>query len=61
MGQHHWVSGHCPSSRILNNYKTFWKLDLFPSSGDGVEETTTLLGPLERGDLSDWYKSQVQL
>jgi hypothetical protein len=27
--------------------KTFWKLDLFPSSGER-KETPTLLGPLER-------------
>jgi hypothetical protein len=28
----------------------FWKLDLFPSSGEG--ETSTLLGPLERANLN---------
>jgi hypothetical protein len=30
----------------------FWKLDLFPSSGEG--ETPTLLGPLERAHLTHW-------
>jgi hypothetical protein len=34
------------------NYKTFRKLDLFPSSGEW--ETHTLLGPLERFNLSHW-------
>jgi hypothetical protein len=29
---------------------TFWKLDLFPSSGE--RETPTLLGPLERANLN---------
>jgi hypothetical protein len=29
----------------------FWKPDLFPSSGEG-EETRSLLGPLERANLS---------
>jgi hypothetical protein len=35
--QDHWVSGFCPSSRFLNNWKTFQKLDLFPASGEGRE------------------------
>jgi hypothetical protein len=32
---------------------TFWKLDLFLSSGEG-RETSTLLGPLERSNLNQW-------
>jgi hypothetical protein len=37
----------CPSSGILKNCKRkFWKLDLFPASGEG-KVTSTLLGPLE--------------
>jgi hypothetical protein len=43
--QVYWVFGLCPSSGILKNI-TFWKLDLFLSSGERVE-TPTLLGPLE--------------
>jgi hypothetical protein len=35
--------GDCP---------VFKKLDLFPSSGE--EETPTLLGPLEKANLSHW-------
>jgi hypothetical protein len=49
--QNDWVYGHCPSSRILNTYKsTFQKLDLFPSSGEG-RETPILLVFLERANL----------
>jgi hypothetical protein len=49
--QNYWVSGLCPSSGILNTTeKTFRKLDLFPSSGEG-KKTPTLLGPLERANL----------
>jgi hypothetical protein len=34
--QNHLVSGLCPSSGILNNYKsTFQELHLFPSSREG--------------------------
>jgi hypothetical protein len=32
---------------------TFWKLDLFPFSGEGWE-TPTLLGPLEGANLNHW-------
>jgi hypothetical protein len=33
----------------------FRKLDLFPSSGEGVGgETATLLGPLERANVSSF-------
>jgi hypothetical protein len=45
----YWVFGHWPSSGILKN-TTYWKLDLFPSSGK-VWETPTLLGLLERANL----------
>jgi hypothetical protein len=34
----YWVSELCPSSSILKN-TTFWKLDLFLSSGEGVGDT----------------------
>jgi hypothetical protein len=34
---------------------TFQKLNLFPSSG-GRRETPTLLGPLERANLSHWVQ-----
>jgi hypothetical protein len=46
--QNYGVSGLCPASGILNNYKTFWKLDTFPSSGEGggCVEIPTLLGTL---------------
>jgi hypothetical protein len=33
-----WVFGLFSSSCILNN-TAFWKLDLFPSSGEGVGDT----------------------
>jgi hypothetical protein len=52
--QNHWVSGLCPSSVILNNYKTpFRQLGLFPSSGEG-RETPTLLSSLERANRNHW-------
>jgi hypothetical protein len=35
--QNYWVFGLCPSSGILKS--KFRKLDLFPSSGEGVEGT----------------------
>jgi hypothetical protein len=35
----------------------FRKLNLFPSSGDG-RETSTLLGPLRRANLSLWTKRE---
>jgi hypothetical protein len=39
--QNHWVSGHCPSSGVLNNWRTtLRKLDLFPSSRKGRERET---------------------
>jgi hypothetical protein len=34
----------------------FWKLDLFPSAGEG-RETPTLFGPLERANSGQWTKS----
>jgi hypothetical protein len=43
--------GLFPSSGIPKN-TTFWKLDLFPFSGEGGEKTHTRLGPLERANLS---------
>jgi hypothetical protein len=35
--QDYWVFGLCPSSGILKS--KFWKLDLFPSSGERVGDT----------------------
>jgi hypothetical protein len=52
--QNYWVFGLCPSSSILKKNQTentFWKLDLFPSSGEG-RETPTLLRPLEKANLN---------
>jgi hypothetical protein len=37
-----WVFGFCPSSGMLKNI-TFRKLDLFLSSGEGVEDTYSVL------------------
>jgi hypothetical protein len=44
----YWVFGHCPWSGILKTQKnkTFQKLGLFPSLGEG-QVTPTLLGSLE--------------
>jgi hypothetical protein len=48
----HWIYGLCPSSIIVNNYKTtLWKMDLCQSSGKG-RDTPTVLGPSERANLS---------
>jgi hypothetical protein len=33
---------------------TFWKLDLFPSSGEEGEKTPTQLGPSEGANLNHW-------
>jgi hypothetical protein len=38
----------------------FLKLNLFPSSGEG-RETPTLLGPLERANLSHWMMEEFQI
>jgi hypothetical protein len=49
--KHRWVYGLRPSFGILNCYKTmFWKLDLFPCSGER-KETTALVGPVERANF----------
>lgn len=39
--------------------KTFWKLCLFPSSGDNVEHI--LLGPLERTGLNHWTTVHISV
>jgi hypothetical protein len=44
-------SGLYPSSAIKNYDTTIRKMDLFPSSGEG-RNTPTLLGPLERANLT---------
>jgi hypothetical protein len=45
--QNYWVFGLFPSSGILEN-TTFRKLDLFPSSGEGVGEDTYPVGHLRK-------------
>jgi hypothetical protein len=45
--QSYWVFGRLPSSGILEN-TTFPKLDLFPSSSEGVGEDTYSVGPLRK-------------
>jgi hypothetical protein len=43
----YWVFGHCLFSTVLKN-TAFWKPDLFPTSGEGVGDTYSLLGLLGR-------------
>jgi hypothetical protein len=43
--QDYWVFGLCPSSGILKN--KFWKLDLFPSLGEGVADIYSITGPIK--------------
>jgi hypothetical protein len=45
--QNYWVFGLFPLSGILEN-TTFWKLKLFPSSGEGGGEDTYSVGPLRK-------------
>jgi hypothetical protein len=45
--QNYWVFGLFPLSGILEN-TTFWKLDLFPSSGEGGGEDTYSVGTLRK-------------
>jgi hypothetical protein len=45
--QNDWVFGLFLSSGILEN-TTFWKLDLFPSSGERGGEDTYSVGPLTK-------------
>jgi hypothetical protein len=45
-----WILYITRNSKQLEN-RTFRELDLFPSSGEGME-TATLLGPLERTNLT---------
>jgi hypothetical protein len=49
--QNHCICGLCPSSGILNNYKTFRELDLVLSSAER-REAPTLLVLSERGNLT---------
>jgi hypothetical protein len=42
--QNYWVFGHLGSRKT-----TFWKLDLFPFSGEGGEDTY-LVGPLRKSE-----------
>jgi hypothetical protein len=45
------------TSGVLGSINTiFRKLDMFPSSGEGEEKTSTELGPLERANLNHWTK-----
>jgi hypothetical protein len=48
--QDYWVPELCPSSGILKN-TAFRKLDLFPSSGEGVGDTYSV-GSVRNPDLS---------
>jgi hypothetical protein len=47
--QDYWVFGLCPSSGTLKTQKntTFRKLNLFPSSDGGIEDTYSV-GPLRK-------------
>jgi hypothetical protein len=47
-----WTLSIVQYSKKLEN-TTFWKLDLFPSSGRGGR-TPSQLGPLERANLNHW-------
>jgi hypothetical protein len=47
--QDYWAFGLCQSSGILKN--SFWKLDVLPSSDEGVRDTL-LLCPLEGTNLN---------
>jgi hypothetical protein len=50
---YYWVSGLFPSSGVFGSRNTtFRKLDLFPPSGEGGEDTY-LVGPL-RNNLKHW-------
>jgi hypothetical protein len=55
----YWVFGHRPTSGILKN-KTFWKLDLFPSSGERVEGIY-FLDPLERANIHHWKTDNIKI
>jgi hypothetical protein len=57
--QNYWVFGLFLLPGILET-TTFWKLDLFPSSGESGEKTPTQLGLLERANLSHWTTSAEQ-
>jgi hypothetical protein len=48
----YWVSALCPTSGIMKN-TMFWKLGVFPSSGE-IWKTPTLLDPLERANITHW-------
>jgi hypothetical protein len=52
-GVHHSGSLGSWTLLIVLENATFWKLDLFPSSGEG-KEAHTILGPLERANLNHW-------
>jgi hypothetical protein len=57
--QNHWVCGFCRSLGILSIENTaVWKLDLFPSSGEG-RETPILLGPVI--EVSSFYGTQQNM
>jgi hypothetical protein len=51
--QNYWGFGIFPSPGVIvSRITTFRKLDLFPTTGEGEEKTSTQLGPLERANLS---------
>jgi hypothetical protein len=48
----YWVPGLSPSSGILKN-TMFRKLDLFPSSGEGMQDTCSV-GSARKDNLNPW-------
>jgi hypothetical protein len=58
--QNYWVFGPFPSSGILENM-TFWKLDLFPSSGEGGGEDTYSLDPVSETSCSLEYQTMEKV
>jgi hypothetical protein len=53
--QNYWGFGLFISSGVFRSRNTtFRKLDLSASSGEGGEETSIQLGPLERANLNHW-------
>jgi hypothetical protein len=58
--QNYWGFGLCPSSSILVTLEntTFRKLDLLPSSGEGVGDTYSV-GLLERTDPNYWTGNRL--
>jgi hypothetical protein len=53
--QNYWVSGLCPSSRIVNtrkyNVSKTESVSILPGEG---RDTPTMLGPLETANVTHW-------